>query len=160
MRIDLWGLAQWVCMAFLVVLAIIMVAVLSGCAAIAPPIGQTARDVGGDAVAVQTRIATVEAAVGDVAARVGTLETSQSQIGWINIASTGGSIGGYVLATALAIGGWMLWRRGRYWRRAATETVKAVDGHMETRDVKHTLAKAFARDSLFGRLVEGVTRRV
>lgn len=106
---------------------------------------------------VEARIGTIESTIGDVTARVATIEADQTQTGLINIASTGGSLGGYLLATALLIVGWMFRRRGMYWKATLSRVVQEIESAGESAaGIKTTMARRMANMTLFGRLVKSL----
>ena len=93
-----------------VVSAIVAYALFGGCVAASPTVNQTAQR---DAVfkqmlaGIERMEAKIDLTVEATAALVSN-QSEQDQSGFINIASTGGSLGGYLLATALAIVAWKL----------------------------------------------------
>lgn len=99
------------------------------------------------------RLDTLEARVGTIELKIETT-SSQGQQGLINIASMGPGIGGYLLATLLALVAWKLWRKARYWKDAAASTIDAIEQDKGmTHGVRLRLAKFHAGETPFGKLV-------
>lgn len=141
-----WG---WFVMA--VVLAIVAYGLFGGCVAASPTVNQTAQR---DAVFKQmvAGIERIEAKVDLTVTATAALVSNQSdqeQRGFINIASTGGSLGGYLLATVLALVVWKLWSKKKRVECSLKHTARAIEqvsnGDEQSRQLAAGLKTAIAK---------------
>ncbi len=112
------------------------------------------------------RIEASLARVDQLEARVGTIETkieqSQGQHGIINIASMESGVGiiGYIVAIAIAIVAWKLWRARSYWKKSSQVQAEEIERDAGlTRGVRTRIAKRHANDTPHGKLVRCLTSK-